>query len=36
MIIALVVHDDGIGLPQEFDLAQTNFLELQLVHDFVD
>ena len=31
---ALVVADDGVGLPPELDLGTTDSLGLQLVHDF--
>ena len=34
--IILLIKDDGVGLPPEFDIAQANSLGLQLVQDFVD
>jgi two-component system sensor histidine kinase ChiS len=34
--ISLIVKDNGIGLPENFDLSQTNSLGLQLVQDFVE
>jgi PAS domain S-box-containing protein len=34
--IVLCVQDDGIGLPESLNLAESNSLGLQLVQDFVD
>jgi two-component sensor histidine kinase len=30
--VSLVVHDDGIGLPEEFDIEQSTGLGMSLVH----
>lgn len=34
--MTLIVQDDGIGLPEGFDITQAESLGLQLVQDFVD
>jgi PAS domain S-box-containing protein len=34
--MTLIVKDDGVGLPKNFDITQAESLGLQLVQDFVD
>mgnify|MGYP002777021756 CR=1 FL=1 len=35
-LVQLIVSDDGVGIPPQFDLARTESLGLQLVQDFVN
>jgi PAS domain S-box-containing protein len=35
-LIRLIVRDDGVGFPQDFDMRKTNSLGLTLVHMLVD